>query len=1098
MHRSITWLTPLFFFFSFTFSYAQFDKQTLLQVNPSDAGDAAQYSLVTTLDADQDNDVDIVGELPPETAISPIYVNFNNLLEDNAQGWTNLQQEPEANTSVSLIDALGKDTGAKLTLKTKWDGTGQNGFADERQGFYPKAVTRSYYFTRGTEQVEITGLDSDQTYRFSFYGSSFFDEDRTTLYRIGAREVELNASFNTTSIVTIENVIPNSNGGVTIEIAKKPEATIGFLGALVIEPNRRVPSKYVLLSNSGSTPFAVGQTIDEAANWAFALPIDVNQDSYPDLLVYDTEDRALLWYENQSGGSFKKNTIASNLSTSVAANDITVLDLNQDGKLDILVAEDEQLFWYEQSSSNTFSDRTLWAEGGARPPSDVSSFLQADIDGDKLSDIIWQGSRKIYVLNSSTAYAMTDSISVEGVSSPIALAATDMNGDNQTDLLITEGYNWTGTYRIGYLSNNSGSLSATPSFLTVTGFEALNQRPQRLLIDDVDQDGDLDFFVSVVSEACSSVEPPQIGWIENQESWQSAQYHSLTNEAVVQWADMDQDGDQDLITDRPNEPGIYWEENASGRWDSIDYRAIDQLTIDKIKNVIIQPSSSSLSDLIIQSTAHISELSIQQGNILPPKIQKKVNSPNATLATGDLDNDGIQELLVMDVNAAGLAVVRWRSSQTGITQELIIYRGNLSNLPIFLSAGGLLFAPVNEAGSRYGWWKLESGSFTRSGTIEGAITQIVDLNTDGFEDVVTKDGWYQNSNDTQFQAAATAKGEWVVDLDGDSDPDILDQSANGQLIWYKNNGNGDFSDTNLNITAEGAISFADLDADGDADIILSTTSGVVWQENTNGEGIFGSATVIDELSAQGFRTVDADDDGDIDIITYNSQQITLFKNTYQRQVNREPVVQARIEDQIAKVDTSYRFEIPTNAFLDNDAGDVLTYSVSKKDSEDLPQWLKFNQTTRILSGVPVESDTGLIILEVKATDSQGASASQNFNLTVQKNQNSSNPGGDGGGEPGDGGGEPSEPIITAVGDEPAIEELVLYPNPVRRGDPVFIKNLAQLTTVELRLYSSEGKMIEITVTQQDVGIDSSPLVPGIYLLELRTAQQVYRKRMIIW
>jgi Ca2+-binding RTX toxin-like protein len=52
------------------------------------------------------------------------------------------------------------------------------------------------------------------------------------------------------------------------------------------------------------------------------------------------------------------------------------------------------------------------------------------------------------------------------------------------------------------------------------------------------------------------------------------------------------------------------------------------------------------------------------------------------------------------------------------------------------------------------------------------------------------------------------------------------------------------------------------------------------------------------------------------------------------------------------------------------------------DGSTLPAWLSFDATTRSFSGTPANGDAGMLELNVTATDLAGASASQNFMLTV--------------------------------------------------------------------------------------------------------------------
>lgn len=1085
MHHKIIGLILLLFLLKGTFSYAQFNKQLLVQADGTTASDSRAYRSVAQLDADQDGDLDILGEVVTDPSFVPININFNSSSEDNAQGWNNLQQLPQINASQALINIQGKATEVALTLNTTWNGSGQKGYDDDRRDFYPRSVTRSYYFTNGTEEITITGLDPAQRYKFSFYGSTFGTNsmvNRSTIYHIGSQQVKLNASYNTTNIVTINNVKPGSGGVVTLKVAREAGADYAFLGAMVIALNRLQPQQYQLLENDGRSPFNAGIVVDEAANWSFGKTVDINEDSYPDIIAYDTEEQQLLWYENQTGASFIRKTVSRSGISYISKNQVFALDINQDDALDILVREDNQLYWYQQTDG-AFAERALWTESGVSNTVETP-VVRGDIDGDNLSDIIWQNSQQLYLLTSQSAYSLADSIQITEMVSPKALVVTDMNGDEKADLVITEGYHWTGSYRIGYLANREDGLANVPVYLNITDADWLNLRPDRLLADDVDQDGDLDLYVDLVPESCSEITPAQTGWLENKGGWQSAQYHPLSLDEV-QWADIDQDGDQDLISQTNELTGINWVENAGNAWDSTAYQSITRTIIDKITDVAPKRNGEVLVGLTIQSTNYVADVALQQGNISPPRIQANLQAAGASFAQADINADGVAELFVADMNPEGFGVVRWQNSVSGSIQELVTHRGQPSTSRIFVSADGLLLAPVNQTGNQYGWWKISDGRFERLGTIAGRVTQLADLNGDGTVDILTDTGWYANTTNDQLTLLTTAKGSYATDMDGDGDTDVIEVPETGNSVWYVNQGNGNFTSRTLNLGSEKVLAFATLDSDSIADVIQSSASGLLWRAHTDGNGTFGPGTMIDDFIASQIKALDTDADGDTDLIAYNQTNVVQYKNMLQRQENNAPEVQQAIKDQITKSDTIYQFQVPDNAFKDTDTGDVLTFSAQLSNENSLPAWLTFAVSSRTFSGTPALSDTGTVTIQIQVADSEGATAIQDFNLSVLLGDST---------KLGDGGEEPQNPI-TSVGDE-VTSEFVLYPNPVERGQAIIITMPANHTFTEGNLYSAQGQRI-LKLKKGSLQIDSALLAPGVYLLELRSGQQIYRRRIIV-
>ncbi|MDM3852567.1 MAG: pre-peptidase C-terminal domain-containing protein [Aphanizomenon gracile PMC627.10] len=99
-------------------------------------------------------------------------------------------------------------------------------------------------------------------------------------------------------------------------------------------------------------------------------------------------------------------------------------------------------------------------------------------------------------------------------------------------------------------------------------------------------------------------------------------------------------------------------------------------------------------------------------------------------------------------------------------------------------------------------------------------------------------------------------------------------------------------------------------------------------------------------------------------------------------VNNPPTVANLIADQNAKQGIAFNFQIPTNTFTDIDSGDVLTYSATLENGNNLPSWLSFNPDNRSFSGTPANADVGILNIKVTATDILGETVSNDFSLTV--------------------------------------------------------------------------------------------------------------------
>jgi Ca2+-binding RTX toxin-like protein len=97
--------------------------------------------------------------------------------------------------------------------------------------------------------------------------------------------------------------------------------------------------------------------------------------------------------------------------------------------------------------------------------------------------------------------------------------------------------------------------------------------------------------------------------------------------------------------------------------------------------------------------------------------------------------------------------------------------------------------------------------------------------------------------------------------------------------------------------------------------------------------------------------------------------------------NDGPAVANAIPDQNATEDAAFNFQFASNTFADDD-GDILTYTAQLAGGGSLPSWLAFDAATRTFSGTPENGDVGTIHIEVVASDQNGGSVTDIFNLGV--------------------------------------------------------------------------------------------------------------------
>jgi len=180
-----------------------------------------------------------------------------------------------------------------------------------------------------------------------------------------------------------------------------------------------------------------------------------------------------------------------------------------------------------------------------------------------------------------------------------------------------------------------------------------------------------------------------------------------------------------------------------------------------------------------------------------------------------------------------------------------------------------------------------------------------DLDSDGDNDVLSasrnddKIAWYENTDGNgnfglQRVISTTANGAFCVfacDIDSDGDNDVLSASEyDNKIAWYENtDGNGNFSPQKIiSTTAGGAevVYACDLDNDGDNDVLSACywDQKIAWYENTDGDGTFGTEQIISTASEGAFSVFASDIDGDTDSDVLaawgGSNRIEWYRNEY--------------------------------------------------------------------------------------------------------------------------------------------------------------------------------------------------------------------------
>lgn len=195
-------------------------------------------------------------------------------------------------------------------------------------------------------------------------------------------------------------------------------------------------------------------------------------------------------------------------------------------------------------------------------------------------------------------------------------------------------------------------------------------------------------------------------------------------------------------------------------------------------------------------------------------------------------------------------------------------------------------------------------------------------------------------------------------------------------------------------SATGNVLANDTDADAGDSKVVAAVNGVAGNVGAVVAGTYGTLT----LAANGAWTYALDNaDADANALARGATGREVFSYTMRDAAgavssstltidvtgaNDAPVLVNAIADQTATEDAPFSFVLAPDAFADIDLGDSVTLSAKLVTGAALPGWLTFDAVSRMFSGTPLDGDVGEIEVRVTATDGSGATAFDDFKLSI--------------------------------------------------------------------------------------------------------------------
>ena len=568
--------------------------------------------------------------------------------------------------------------------------------------------------------------------------------------------------------------------------------------------------------------------------------VDMDNDGRLDLVTCFAKGpstvAAVIWYRslNDAGTSFTTLQVGSSTDSVDTCQDVVVADVDGNGTLDILAVGndlDEIVYYANDGTLPTpVWERRVIAEDPDGGPSDP----EADPCGESGAEGVLNGPRSV--------------------------RAGDLDGDGDVDIAVASACD----NKVSWFESD-GAMPPTFTLHVLTDglpagpFDAFANEPSKVLLEDIDEDGDLDvLFTSKADD--------HVGWFDNDGVLPPTfEAHTITR---------DPDGPavyvKVAIVPNPMFPsdyrGVAQSGGRPGRTDGVTGIAVGD--IDGDGDLDLATASSNDSKIAWHDNRTC-------GVVFPfqPPIASGQPDGAASVVAADMDGDGDADVVAASSNNNS---VSWYENDGALFPSFTVH--------VVTTVAG-----------------------------DAQTVHVADVDGDGALDILVaapengKIAWYENNgaNPPSFGerivtvTAAAPRGVHGADIDGDGDTDILVATSADRAITLWNNIGGDPPMFEPEVVSRGglspwAVKAADLNGDGRLDILYAALSSgrIAWlRESDEGwaeldiapgsEGGVGIAATGVALAALDLVTGDIDGDGALDVLSVSAHddKVAWYRNS---------------------------------------------------------------------------------------------------------------------------------------------------------------------------------------------------------------------------